>query len=553
VKLSFADHDQHKGYFYNIPTGKDQGRNNYKSYGIHLLSNVTDTVELQYILRNEKTVEDAPPLVNMAQPDTLFCGSFGLCAQSLTTPSSGDRYKTNTLIFQPTTWQLSPPPDGIVTSTVDTLTRNLDPATFNATTNIFKAQWKVSDAVRMDYIFGSYKTKETIVSNWTAESVMMFGTDRPAEYSQKSHELRMSYNSGGPLNFVVGAYKWDSEYDIRLRSWITFVVPGVVLDIPQNTHQETSSKAAFFDGDYAFNDRWTLNVGGRYTKDEKLSRQRGNLSTAPDDPTAAWTEFTPKVSLRYKLLDDTMLFASYSKGYRSGGFNGRVDSQDSARDPYNPEYVNNYEAGIKSEWLDHRLRLNGSVFYMSYKDKQEEIGLRSTGATGQRITVFNAASATLKGAELELQAQATQHLNLRANVGLLDTKYDKFTYDSGFGIVDNSGLKFRRAPKFTGSLDFTYTQAIGAGEAWVRGSYHHIGEHFIEQSNRPELHNNAENLVDLSVNYSIKDMSFSVFGRNLTGEDAWAHALNVSGLWAYASPIAPRTFGAEATFKFGGN
>jgi iron complex outermembrane receptor protein len=553
VKLSFADHDQHKGYFYNIPTGKDQGRNNYKSYGIHLLSNVTDTVELQYILRNEKTVEDVPPLVNMAQSDTLFCGTFGLCAQSLTTPSSGDRYKTNTLIFQPTTWALSPPPDGVVTSAVDTLTRNLDPATFNATTNIFKAQWKVSDAVRMDYIFGSYKTNETIVSNWTAESVMMFGTDRPAEYSQKSHELRMSYNSGGPLNFVVGAYKWDSEYDIRLRSWITFVVPDVVLDIPQNTHQETSSKAAFFDGDYAFDNRWTLNIGGRYTKDEKLSRQRGNLSTAPDDPTAAWSEFTPKASLRYKLLDDTMLFASFSKGYRSGGFNGRVDSQDSARNPYNPEYVNNYEAGIKSEWLNHRLRLNGSVFYMSYKDKQEEIGLRSTGATGQRITVFNAASATLKGAELELQAQATQHLNLRANVGLLDTKYDKFTYDSGFGIVDNSGLKFRRAPKFTGSLDFTYSQAIGAGEAWVRGSYHHIGEHFIEQSNRPELHNNAENLVDLSVNYSIKDMSFSVFGRNLTGEDAWAHALNVSGLWAYASPIAPRTFGAEATFKFGGN
>jgi iron complex outermembrane receptor protein len=552
VKLSAAKHDQRKGYFENIITGDDEGRVNYESYGAHLLWKATDTLEFQYIFQDESTDQDTPPLVNMAQPDTLFCSAFGLCAKSVKTPSSGDRYKTTRLIFQPTTWALSPPPTGVVTSPTSTLTRNFDPATFDAKTNIFKAHWEASDAVRLDYIFGTYKTEETIVSNWTAEPVMLFGTDRPAEYKQKSHELRVSYDGGGPLNFVVGAYKWDSEYDIRLRSWITFVVPGVVLDIPQYTHQETDSTAAFFEGDYAFNDRWTLNVGGRHTKDKKLSRQRGNLSTAPNDPKADWSEFTPKVSVRYKVLDDAMLYATYSKGYRSGGFNGRVDELASATIPYNPEFVKNYEIGIKSEWLDNRLRLNGAVFYMDYTDKQEEIGLRSNGPTGQRISVFNAASATMKGAELELQAQATEFLSLRANLGYLQSKYDEFTYDNGFGIVDDSGLEFRRAPKFTGSLDFTYQRPVGPGDAWIRGAYHYIGAHFIEQSNRPELRNDAQHLIDLSVNYAINDLTFSVFGRNLTNEDAWAHGLNVSGLWAYASPRAPRTWGAEIAYNFGG-
>ena len=553
VKLSAAKHDQQEGYFTNINTGGDEGRVDYQTYGINLLWNATESLEFEYTYQNEATEQDTPPLVNMAQPDTLFCASFGLCAQSVNTPSSGDRYRVGRLIFEPTTASLTPPPGGIVTSPIDDLTRNNDPATFDAETHILEARWTVSDSMRMDYIYGNYQTEETIVSNWTAEPVMLFGTDRPAEYEQQSHELRLSYNAGDALNFVVGAYLWESQYDIRLRSWITFVVPDTVLDIPQTTHQETDSRAVFFEGDYAFNDQWTLTLGGRYTKDEKLSQQRGNLSTAPNDPEAEWDEFTPKVSVRYRVNDDAMLYATYAKGYRSGGFNGRVDSQESARIPYDPEFVDNYELGFKSEWADRRLRLNGAVFYMDYTDKQEEIGLPSEGATGQRISVFNAANATMKGVELELQAQATENLSLRANIGYLDSKYDDFTFFDGTQTVDNSGLEFRRAPEFSGSLDASYEWQMGPGDAWIRGAYHFIGEHFIEQTNRPELHNDAQHLVDMSVNYAVKDVTVSLFGRNLTGEDGWAHGLNVSGLWAYASARAPRTWGAEVSYRFGAN
>jgi iron complex outermembrane receptor protein len=553
VKLSVAKHDQQEGYFTNINTGEDEGFVDYQSYGANLLWNATESLEFEYTYQNEETEQDTPPLVNMAQPGTVFCDSFGLCAQSVTTPSSGSRYRVGRLIFEPTTASLSPPPTGVVISPVASLIPNSSPSTFDAETHILEARWDIADSMRVNYIYGTYETEETIVSNWTAEPVMLFGTDRPAEYEQESHELRLTYDAGGALNFVVGAYLWESEYDIRLRSWITFVVPDTVLDIPQTTRQETDSTAFFFEGDYALNDRWTVNLGGRYTKDEKVSRQRGNLSTAPDDPSADWSEFTPKVSLRYRVNDDAMLYATYAKGYRSGGFNGRVDEQASARIPYDPEFVDNYELGFKSEWANRKLRLNGAVFFMDYTDKQEEIGLRSDGPTGQRISVFNAATATMKGVELELQAQPTENLSLRANLGYLDSEYDEFTYDNGFGIVDDSGLEFRRAPEFTGGLDASYEWPLGSGEAWIRGAYRFIGEHFIEQSNRPELSNDDQHLLDMSINYSVKGATFSLFGRNLTEEDGWAHGLNVSGLWAYASARAPRTWGAEFSYRFGAN
>ncbi|MGI9284912.1 MAG: hypothetical protein ACR2P1_05955, partial [Pseudomonadales bacterium] len=89
------------------------------------------------------------------------------------------------------------------------------------------------------------------------------------------------------------------------------------------------------------------------------------------------------------------------------------------------------------------------------------------------------------------------------------------------------------------------------GEAWVRGSYQFLGEHFVEQTNRAELANDDQHLIDLSVNYAINGVQVSLFGRNLTDEDGYAHGLNVSGLWAYAIPRAPRTWGLEVVYSFG--
>ena len=90
------------------------------------------------------------------------------------------------------------------------------------------------------------------------------------------------------------------------------------------------------------------------------------------------------------------------------------------------------------------------------------------------------------------------------------------------------------------------------GSACVRGSFHYIGEHFTNVTNSPELENDAQQLVDASINYAMNNgLQFSLFGRNLTDEDGYSHGYDVAGLWSYAAVRAPRTYGFEVMYNFG--
>jgi iron complex outermembrane receptor protein len=179
--------------------------------------------------------------------------------------------------------------------------------------------------------------------------------------------------------------------------------------------------------------------------------------------------------------------------------------------------------------------------------------LPDEGGTGQKTIVTNAASATIQGIEVDVQAFITENLSLRGNIGYLDTGYDGFGFvDLDGNNVDLSGLEFRRAPDFTGSIDATYEWDMAGGQAWVRGAYRFIGEHFTNSTNDPELENDAQHLVTASVNYAMNNgLQFSLFGRNLTDEDGYTHGYDVAGLWSYAATRAPRTYGFEVQYNFG--
>ena len=321
-------------------------------------------------------------------------------------------------------------------------------------------------------------------------------------------------------------------------------------DLLQKSHQESESQAIFADVDWRVSDSLTINFGGRYTKDDKETLQTGMVNASNDE---SWSEFTPRAGMRYQFNDNLMAFVTYSSGYRSGGFNGRVNSVEEATQPYDPETVDNIEFGIKSEWMDNRLRFNASYFVMDYQDKQEELQLPSDTGTGQKTVVTNASEATIQGLELELQALIGEGLSLRANVGWLDTEYDNFQYTDAVSLetVDLSYLEFRRAPDMTATLDATYEWDTAMGRAWVRGAYHYLGEHWVNVTNAPELENAAQNLLDASINFEMNNWRFAVFGRNLSDEDGYTHGYDVAGLWSYAAVRAPRTFGVEAIYEFG--
>ena len=567
AKLTVAKRDQREGYFDNATTGEtDRGAVDYESYGLNVLWTVTDALELEFTYQEEDTDQDTPELVNTGQSRHMFCNNtgqspgndvdYGYCSPSMDRPISGDRLVTLNKGLRsggPTADKDNPL---VFSLEQDAVPLPLD-STFDTEQYAIEARWSPNDSYQVDYLFGHWESDETAFTNWDGTPDLLYSTSRPGSYEQDSHELRLTYDAGGSLSFVGGVYYWESSYIAESNSWVGFPAPGLIIDIYQFTEQETTSQAIFFEGDYAVTDALTLTLGGRYTKDEKNTRQEGNIKTISGEftsnPEEEWNEFTPRVGARYAFTDDVMAFFTYSKGYRSGGFNGRVNSVVEAREAFDPETVDNYELGIKSEWLDNRLRLNANIFFMEYEDKQEELQLPDSTGTGQKTVVTNASSATIQGIEFDVQAYVSDNLSLRANLGYLDTDYDDFQYTALDGsIVDLSALEFRRAPDVTGTLDATYEWEMAGGNAWVRGSYHYIGGHFTNVTNSPELENGGLNLVDASINYAMSNgLQFSLFGRNLTDEDGYSHGYDVAGLWSYAAVRAPRTYGIEVLFNFG--
>ncbi len=547
AKLTGSYRTQGEGYFTNLNNGRKDGQYDYTSGGINLLWAPTDGLELEWTSQIERTDQDSNQLLNNGQPGQIFCLFFGWCAPNLSTPVSGDRYSV-LQEFENYTWPFGaadrPNFDHNGLSPYD--------SSFDADTHQLEVRWDISDNYRLDYIIGSWETEEKIITDWDGVTDLLFHTDRPAEYEQLTNELRLTYDAGGNLAYTVGAYVWDSEYEIRLLSWIAGG-PGLFLELPQTTKQDSESWALFFEGDYRFNDRWTLTLGGRWTEDEKTTDQAGVVSATAK---ADWSEFTPKVALTFQVSDRSMIYGLYSAGYRAGGFNGRVDGVETATVPYDPETVDNYELGYRSEWMDHRVIFNATLFYMDYEDKQEEIQEpSSTSGTGQVTRVVNASTATMQGAELELTWLAADGFTIRGNLGLLDASYDAFLVDQGTPgnpiIVDFSSLDFRRAPDVTGSLAGDYEWELGQGSALLHAGARYLGKHEVDFANKPELTNDFQILIDASFSYNYNDWYFSVFGRNLTEEDGYQIGFDVATIWSYAAPRSPRTYGVEVGMRFG--
>ncbi len=524
VKLTGTYNDQGEGYFKNVNTGRHDGQVEYTALGANVLFTPTDGLELEVTVNREETDQDTPPLLYVGQPGQVFCDVFGFCAPSVDTPLSGDRWKTTQFGVGP------------------------NDASFDADTYIFEVRWDINDTLRLDYIVGRWETEETALTDWDATIAPIFHTSRPADYEQTSNELRLTYDAGGRFSGTAGVYLWESEYDADLFSFV-LNAGGTIDTTPQFTTQKTDSWAVFFEGDIVLTDRWTLTVGGRYTEDEKDTDQTGNVVAQADED---WDEFTPRVGLRFQLNDDVMLYATYSAGYRAGGFNGRVESVENATTPYDHETVDNYELGWKSEWFDRRLQLNGAVFYMDYENKQEELQLPSdTSGTGQVTLVINASTADITGLELEAIGNLSERFSMRANLGLLDAEYDDFLFQSPTGPVDLSHLDLRRAPELTASFSGTYEWPIGQGTAWITGGWHYIDEHEVDFANKPELTNDDQHLINGSINYAIGNLQLSLYGHNLTDEDGYGIGFDVAGLWSYAATRAPRTYAFEVSYLFG--
>jgi iron complex outermembrane receptor protein len=536
------------GWFYNDTLNRDVGEMYYQVVSPSFTWRPTEDLEIYYRYDQTHQEQDANTLLNMAQPDQAFCFYYGQCAESLTIPQSGDRY----VVLQ-----------------------NDDPpyqTYFDTKTHIVNAMWDINEKSDLVFVFGDFSTDEEVLQDWDATPLTLYHTDRPANWDQQSYELRFNY-SGDRLSYTAGLYHWDSDYSIDLVSYIGFfdlffvppLPPGTAgtVAIPQTVSQTTKSNAIFFEGDYRFTDNWTLTVGGRYTKDKKTSavvdpsmpelEEHGG----PDDPFKEdWNEFTPKLSISYQMNDDLMFYGLYSKGFRAGGFNGRPGTGQylAAAIPYDPETVDNFELGMKSEWLDSRLRFNASIFYMNYKDKQEEQSVYTGVGTGQQTIVVNAGKAKIKGLEVDFTWLVTETFSLMGNLGLLDADFDELV-DPSTG-TDLSYLDLRRAPEVTATLIPMLTFNVGSGVLTARAAWHYVDDMEMTFMNSPQTHVPSHSTVDASLVYTINGWSISLWGLNLTDDDSWTQGYDVGagvdqpGFWSYTAVRPPRAYGVNLSVDF---
>lgn len=381
---------------------------------------------------------------------------------------------------------------------------------------------------------------------------------------QFTQELRLDGSTlDGRLDYVAGLYYfWEkgSTFESVLAPYV-FGGLGGAKGWEHDNRQVSKSYAAFLHSSFAITDSLRLTADIRYTKDRKRFTGGRKSVTSPTfdqvpltTTTASWGVWTPKFGLDYKVTPDLLVYASASRGYRSGGFNGRAESVLAVSTPYNPEYVWSYEAGIKSQFLDNRVRLNLAAFTSDYKDRQQTILRFIPGTTTFAPIVANAANARVKGFEAELTALLTPRFLIEGNVGYTDAKFTKVD-PSVTDITLNSVVTF--VPKWTASAAAQYTiPAAGLnGEIIARVDYSFRDK--VSFNPTPTIYNTqgAISLVNARLGYKSDDGAWDIalYGRNLTNKryKLWANDLYDSAFGlAFAWYSDPREYGVTIKRSF---
>lgn len=266
----------------------------------------------------------------------------------------------------------------------------------------------------------------------------------------------------------------------------------------------------------------------------------------------SWTEATPSAGLNYQLTPDVLAYLSYARGFKSGGFNGRpspnAEGQFGVVTPYDPETLDSYEVGLKSEWLDHRLRANASAFFSNYKGIQL---LALDPSTGFFNTV-NAARDVIDGFELELAARPIGGLEIQSSLGWMHNEYKSLSAGAlASGIL--YGNKLPLTPDFDGSLGVSNSWKLSQGALTVRGDYSYRSQIFFEADDLPYSRQGAYGLANARLSYDHGDWEVAAYGLNLTNKIYNTNAQDVAPSLdaAFASVGAPREWGAELTYRIG--
>ena len=459
------------------------------------------------------------------------------------------------------------------------------------------AQWDVNDAVTLKSIT-AYREGET-VTPIDFDALPQNDFDVPAVYydDQFSQEFQLLLDNG-PWSGVMGVYYLDGN----ANGAFDVILGGLGLTVYQAGDQSKENLSVYGDFTYELNDQWSVSLGGRYTEDKTTADVTRELwlgagsgsfdptntsiffatQTSYNDVSRDDNQFTPRLSVSYKPTDNLNLYATYSQGFKAGGFDPRaredLDPTGLSEQGFGPETVDSYEIGLKGVFLDGRLTMNSAIFLADYKDQQITV---QSGADSDNngvndtfvSSVFNAGESQYTGFELEGALLLTDQLTLSGNLGYIDAEIQEIL-SGGVNVADQ--FVTQNTPELQGQVALNYTNSLGAdkGEISLTGSLSYRDEYYlfnvanpgfpagqsaIFPAGGPALDPKSYSLLDLSAVWTSPSGKYrlGLHGRNLTDEEYRVAAYNFvtpsqlgvdSAYSAFYGP--PRTITASLSVEF---
>tara|TARA_R110000787_G_scaffold282842_1_gene394979 strand:+ start:7229 stop:9601 length:2373 start_codon:yes stop_codon:yes gene_type:complete len=378
---------------------------------------------------------------------------------------------------------------------------------------------------------------------------------------QTSQEFQLLYDNG-PLNGMIGAYYLGAKADTLFDAHLFTTVAGLAAFTEAAVDTETY--AVFGDFTYDLSEQLSLSLGGRYTWDERkadILRQNylgggspvfGGAGVPAGAPSTNFTgkanfkKFTPRASVSFKPTPDHNIYASYSQGFKGGGFdprgigvnapdldgNGvRSDAEVSQFLSFRPEKVDSYEVGYKGSLMDGALYIALAGFYADYTDVQipGSVACNVSGLPSFCGVVSNAGRARFKGVELETNARLARdfltpgdRLGFAGSLGYIDAKYREYITDIGGVPTDVAEFrKVQNTPKFTASGTINYETPVGDGDINFSTTVSYRSKTNQFERPNPYLDQSGFALWDASLVYTAPEgrWSLGVHGKNLLDKE----------------------------------
>ncbi|MCH8617837.1 TonB-dependent receptor [Undibacterium sp. TS12] len=447
-------------------------------------------------------------------------------------------------------------------------------------------EWQINNELTLKSITAS--RRDTSYAPIDFDSLPVVDLEAPAVYKNRqfSQELQLSYN-GKTIQGVAGVYYIDANAYNKFDTLLNGALP---LSVYTMGDVDTKAWAIFADGSMNLSDTVSVSAGGRYTSDTRqaavlrqlylgtkgspelgnpgavLFRTDTNLSKADLDRTD--TKFTPRLSLNWKANADNNVYASWSQGFKGGGFDPRLNvvgtkiSLAKAKSGYEPEEIETLELGLKSQFDKGRIMTNAALFFSNYKNVQIPGSVAvDTDGDGKDDNfagvTTNAGKARIRGFELEATARITDAFRLSGMFSYIDAKYTQFIVA---GVDVASQKVFQNTPKQSANLTATYDWPMAFasknGTLSLIGSYSYRGATNQFETPNALLDQDAYSLWDASLVWTSTDkrLRAGLHGKNLgnTKYKVAGYLFPTLGLEGSTTAFYgnPRTVSATVEYRF---